>query len=76
MHAFASQHQRVNMNGIQKHVDYTPLKPLDRSDDELAGLEACLWFDIGKCGLGIALLPQRHCGAERFYCNRQLSLQV
>lgn len=42
------------MNGSQKHVDYTPLKPVDRSDDELAALEGCVWFDIGECAPALA----------------------
>lgn len=37
----------IPMNGSQKHVDYTPLKPVPRSDEEEAALEGCLWFDIG-----------------------------
>lgn len=43
-----------SMNGSQKHVDYTPLKPVNRSDEELAALEGCLWFDIGACSPGSA----------------------
>lgn len=38
------------MNGSQKHVDYTPLRPVERSDEDLSRLEGCLWFDIGTCG--------------------------
>ena len=36
------------MNGSQKQVDFTPLSPVDRSDEQEAALEACLWFDIGE----------------------------
>lgn len=37
-------------------VDYTPLAVVERTAEQLASLEGCIWFDIG----GFGRLSQAH----------------